>query len=51
MNQMLDGRLWEIRAIAGNGFARVLHSFLKKTDKTPAKELDKAKRRMKEALR
>ncbi len=61
--RQLEGELWEIRAIAGNGSARVfycmvrddtflmLHSFLKKTDKTPAKELDKAKRRMKEALR
>ena len=56
---MGDG-LFELRLKAGEGIARVfycsivnrkiivLHSFVKKTDKTPPRELDVARRRMKE---
>lgn len=56
----LQNGLWEIRAIAADGSARIfycwlngeeyvlLHSFLKKSNQTPKKELDKALRRMKE---
>ena len=56
---MGDG-LFELRLKAAEGIARVfyctlvgrriviLHQFVKKTDKTPAKELDTARRRMKE---
>jgi phage-related protein len=49
----------EIRAIGKEGIARVffvarseeiviLHGFVKKTDKTPKKEMDTARRRLKE---
>lgn len=56
---MGDG-LFELRLKAGEGIARVLyctmvgrkivmlHQFIKKTDKTPLKELETARRRMKE---
>jgi phage-related protein len=52
--------LFELRFKAGEGIARILyctivdrqivmlHQFVKKTEKTPAKELDIARRRMKE---
>ncbi|WP_176013037.1 type II toxin-antitoxin system RelE/ParE family toxin [Victivallis sp. Marseille-Q1083] len=56
----LTGKLWEIRAIAHDGSARIfycladqncfiiLHSFLKKSNATPKKELEKALKRLKE---
>lgn len=56
---MHDG-LFELRLKAGEGIARVfyctlidqtivlLHQFIKKTPKTPTRELEKARRRMKE---
>lgn len=56
----LQNGLWEIRAIAADGSARIfycwrdnevfmmLHSFMKKSQETPKRELDKALRRMKE---
>jgi phage-related protein len=52
--------LFELRLKSGEGIARVfyctligkkiviLHQFIKKTEKTPLKELEKARRRMKE---
>jgi phage-related protein len=54
--------LFELRIKAAEGIARVfyctivgrriviLHQFVKKTDKTPAKELQIARRRMKEII-
>lgn len=54
--------LFELRVKAAEGIARVfyctvvgrriviLHQFVKKTDKTPAKELQVARRRMKEVI-
>ena len=59
----LGGGLFEIRAKGKEGIARaifcavkgqeviVLHTFIKKTRKTPKKALDLAKTRMKEALK
>lgn len=56
---MAEG-LFELRLKSGEGIARVfyctligkkiviLHQFIKKTEKTPLKELEKARRRMKE---
>ena len=61
-NSRSDG-LFEIRAHGREGIARVfyctvvgrrivmLHGFVKKTDKTPAKELSLARQRMKEVKR
>jgi phage-related protein len=58
---MGDG-LFELRIKAAEGIARIfyctivgrriviLHQFVKKTDKTPAKELQVARRRMKEII-
>ena len=52
----LDGDIWEIRPIRGrilfaswteNGFI-LLHHFQKKTQKTPQKEIDQAKRNLKD---
>ncbi len=43
---MGDG-LFELRLKAGEKIV-MLHQFTKKTDKTPFKEIEKAKRRMKE---
>lgn len=55
--------LYEIRAKGKEGIGRsmyctvkerevvILHSFIKKTQKTPKKELDLAKKRMKEVLK
>lgn len=55
--------LYEIRAKGREGIGRslyctvkgrevvILHSFIKKTQKTPKKELDLAKKRMKEVLK
>ena len=56
----MGGGLFELRIKAAEGIARVfyctvvdrrivvLHQFVKKTDKTPSKELEIARRRMKE---
>ena len=56
----MGGGLFELRLKAAEGIARVfyctvadrqivvLHQFIKKTEKTPSKELDIARRRMKE---
>lgn len=56
----MGGGLWEIRAKGKEGIARafyatvvdnqiiILHSFIKKSQKTPKHELDLAKRRLKE---
>jgi phage-related protein len=58
----MGGGLFELRIKAAEGIARVfyctiagrriviLHQFVKKTDKTPAKELQVARRRMKEII-
>ena len=52
----IDGEIWELRPIrgriffaswAGDGFI-LLHHFLKKTQKTPQREIDKAKRNLAE---
>jgi phage-related protein len=61
----LDSGLYEIRAKGKEGIGRsvycvvkgkakeivILHSFIKKSQKTPKKELDLSKKRMKEVLR
>ena len=59
----LGGGLYEIRAKAAEGIGRaifctlvgqrivILHGFVKKTDKTPARDLDLARNRMKQVLR
>ena len=59
----LGSGLYEIRAKGKEGIGRslyctiagkeivILHSFIKKTPKTPKKDLDLAKKRMKEVLR
>ena len=56
----MDDGLFELRIKAAEGIARVLyctvvdrrivilHQFVKKTDKTPSKELETARRRMKD---
>jgi phage-related protein len=56
----MGGGLFELRLKAAEGIARVfyctmvdkkiviLHQFIKKTDKTPSKEVEIARRRMKE---
>lgn len=56
----LEGKLWELRAKAKDGIARaiyvtaagkrvvILHVFMKKTQKTPARVLELARRRMRE---
>ncbi|PHS33459.1 MAG: hypothetical protein COA95_00310 [Methylophaga sp.] len=56
----LSDKLFEIRAKGKEGIGRslfyhikgkeiiILHSFIKKTQKTPKKEMDKARKRMKE---
>ncbi len=58
----MGGGLFELRIKAAEGIARVfycavvdrrivvLHQFVKKSDKTPPKELDIARRRMKEVI-
>ncbi len=54
----LDGRIWELRPIRNrilfaywfNGGFVLLHHFLKKTQKTPQKEIDRAKRELAELL-
>jgi len=59
----LDFGLYEIRAKGKEGIARsvyctlknreivILHTFIKKSEKTPKKDLDLAKKRMKEVLK
>jgi phage-related protein len=59
----LDGKLWEIKFKAANSGYRILyvlleqdmmvwlHSFSKKTQKTPPKELKIARKRMKDVLK
>jgi len=59
----LDSSLYEIRAKGKEGIARsvycalkkreiiILHTFIKKSEKTPKKELNLAKKRMKEILK
>ena len=59
----LDSGLYEIRAKGKEGIGRsvycmakgreivILHSFIKKSKKTPKKELDLARRRMKEVVK
>ena len=59
----LGSKLYEIRAQGKEGIGRsmycvangqevvILHSFVKKTQKTPKKDLDLAKKRMKEVLK
>ena len=50
--QHLDGEIWELRPLRdrilfvawNNGSYILLHSFLKTTQKTPAREIEKAKR-------
>ena len=56
----LDGKLWEMRMSGRDGIARsiyvtasgkrivILHTFIKKTDKTPRSAFDIARRRAKE---
>jgi len=56
----LEGRLWEMRLKAREGIARavyvcvtgrhivVLHTFVKKTEKTPRRALETARQRLKE---
>ncbi|MEX2525144.1 MAG: type II toxin-antitoxin system RelE/ParE family toxin [Gammaproteobacteria bacterium] len=56
----LEGKLWELRAKGGEGIARaiyitvtgrrvvILHAFVKKSAKTPAKALRIARQRLKE---
>lgn len=60
--RQLQGKLWELKIKAPSGGYRllyvtlnkdllfVLHSFKKKTQKTPKKELDVARKRLKEIL-
>ena len=59
----LDSGLYEIRAKGKEGIARsvyctlkkqevvILHTFIKKSEKTPKKDLDLSKKRMKEVLK
>ena len=50
----LDGEIWELRPLRdrilfvgwANGSYVLLHYFVKKTQKTPAREIDKAKREL-----
>jgi len=55
----MGGKLWEIRSSIPNGIVRILftiknehivllHSFIKKTQKTPQQELEMARKRLKE---
>ncbi|MBL6990568.1 MAG: type II toxin-antitoxin system RelE/ParE family toxin [Bacteriovoracaceae bacterium] len=60
--RQLEGKLWEIKIKSPSGGYRllyvtlernllfVLHSFKKKTQKTPKRELDIARKRLKEVL-
>lgn len=50
----LDGEIWELRPLRDrilfvawhNGSFMLLHQFMKKTQKTPAREIEKAKREL-----
>ena len=52
--QHLDGEIWELRPLRDrilfvawvNGSYVLLHQFMKKTQKTPAREIEKAKREL-----
>ena len=54
----LDGEIWELRPIRDrilfvgwtNGSFVLLHHFMKKTQKTPAREIEKAKRELKDLI-
>lgn len=54
----LDGEIWELRPLRDrilfvgwvNGDFVLLHQFMKKTQKTPAKEIEKAKREFRDLL-
>ena len=54
----LEGKIWELRPLRDrilfvawhNGSFILLHHFIKKTQKTPAKEIEKAKRELKEII-
>lgn len=58
----IEGKIWELRAKSGGGIARglyvtalgrrliVLHVFEKKSQKTPARALETARRRMRQVL-
>lgn len=54
----LDGDIWELRPLRDrilfvawvNGSYILLHHFMKKTQKTPAREIDKAKRELADLL-
>lgn len=54
----LDGEIWELRPLRDrilfaawhNGSFILLHTFMKTTQKTPAREIEKAKRELADAL-
>lgn len=54
----LDGDIWELRPLRDrilfvgwvNGGYVLLHHFMKKTQKTPAREIEKAKRELKDLI-
>ncbi len=54
----LDGAIWELRPLRDrilfvgwvNGSYVLLHHFMKKTQKTPAREIEKAKREMEDLI-
>lgn len=54
----LDGEIWELRPLRDrilfvawhNGSFVLLHQFMKKTQKTPAREIEKAKRELAELI-
>lgn len=55
----LDGEIWELRPLRDRilfvawhdgGFV-LLHTFMKKTQKTPAREIDKAKRELQDLIK
>ena len=54
----IDGEIWELRPLRDrilfvawhNGSFVLLHSFMKKTQKTPAREIERAKRELEELI-
>ena len=54
----LDGEIWELRPLRDrilfvgwvNGSYVLLHQFMKKTQKTPAREIEKAKRELEDLI-
>ena len=54
----IEGKIWELRPLRDrilfvawhNGSFILLHPFVKKTQKTPAREIEKAKRELKEII-